>query len=156
MRTAIFPARFDQLDAIREIAAQAGRDAGMDDSGIFGVELSMVEACTNIIEHAYEGLDGGEIECTWDMDDEKLTIIIHDHGKSFDPSSVALPDLHSDLESRPVGGLGVFFMKKYMDEVRFNSLGEGGNVLTMVKYCNNHSKKKVDYPSALPLKKLVL
>ena len=141
MRTAIFAARFDQLDAIREIAAQAARDAGMDDSGIYAVELSMVEACTNIIEHAYEGLDGGEIECTCDLDDEKLTITIHDHGKSFDLSSIALPDLESDLESRPLGGLGVFFMKKSMDELRFESLGEEGNVLTMVKYRRITPKK---------------
>jgi len=141
MRTAIFAARFDQLDAIRKIATQAARDAGLDDSGIYGVELSMVEACTNIIEHAYEGLDGGEIECTCDLDDEKLTITIHDHGKSFDLSSIALPDLESDLESRPLGGLGVFFMKKSMDELRFESQGEGGNVLTMVKYRRITPKK---------------
>ena len=141
MRTEIFAARFDQLDAIREIAAQAARDAGMDDSGIYAVELSMVEACTNIIEHAYEGLDGGEIECTCDLDDDKLTIIIHDHGKPFDLSSIALPDLDSDLESRPLGGLGVFFMKKSMDELRFESLGEEGNVLTMVKYRRITPKK---------------
>ena len=153
MRTAIFAARFDQLDAIREIAAQAAREAGMDDSGIFGVELSMVEACTNVIEHAYEGLDGGEMECTCDFDDEKLTIIIHDHGKSFDPSSIALPDLDSDLESRPLGGLGVFLMKKSMDEVRFESLGEGGNLLTMVKYRKNKSKKRLAAHHLIPLKK---
>ena len=141
MRTAIFAARFDQLDAIRKIATQAARDAGLDDSGIYGVELSMVEACTNIIEHAYEGMDGGEIECTCDLDDEKLTITIHDHGKSFDLSSITLPDLESDLESRPLGGLGVFFMKKSMDELRFESQGEGGNVLTMVKYRRITPKK---------------
>ena len=134
MRTAIFAARFDQLDAIRKIATQAARDAGLDDSGIYGVELSMVEACTNIIEHAYKDMDEGDIECTCGMDDEKLTIIIHDHGKSFDFSSVTLPDLDSDFESRPLGGLGVFFMKKSMDDVQFESLGEEGNVLTMVKY----------------------
>jgi len=141
MRTAIFPAKFDQLDAIREFAAQAARDAGMDDSAIYAVELSMDEACSNVIEHAYEGIEGGEIECTCDSDEKNLTIIIHDHGKSFDPSSIALPDLDSDLESRPLGGLGVFFMKKSMDELRFESLGEEGNVLTMVKYRRITPKK---------------
>jgi serine/threonine-protein kinase RsbW len=79
MRTEIFAAKFDQLDAIRGFAAQAARDAGMDDSGVYAVELSMDEACTNIIEHAYEGLEGGEIECTCNADAKKLTIIIHDH-----------------------------------------------------------------------------
>jgi sigma-B regulation protein RsbU (phosphoserine phosphatase) len=134
MRTAIFTAKFDQLDAIREFAAQAARDAGMDDSATYAVELCIDEACTNIIEHAYEGIDGGEIECTCDKDDKNLTIILHDHGKSFDPSSIPFPDLNADLESRPVGGLGVFLIKKLMDEVRFEPLGEVGNVLTMVKH----------------------
>ena len=133
MRTAIFSAKYDQLDAIREFAAQAARDAGMDDSAIYAVELSMDEACTNVIEHAYDGMEGGEIECTCDSDDKILTIIIHDHGKSFNPATIALPNLDAALDSRPVGGLGVFLMKKLMDEVRFESLGEAGNVLTMIK-----------------------
>jgi sigma-B regulation protein RsbU (phosphoserine phosphatase) len=147
MRTAIFPAKYDQLDAIREFAAQAARDAGMDDSAIYAVQLSMDEACTNVIEHAYEGVDGGEIECTCDSDNKNLTIIIHDHGKSFDPSTIALPNLDSDLDSRPVGGLGVFLMKKLMDEVRFEAMGESGNVLTMIKRCKIEPEKaKASHP----------
>ena len=134
MRTAIFSARYDQLNAIREFAAQAARDAGMDDSATYAVELCMDEACTNVIEHAYEGKEGGEIECTCDSDDKDLTIIIHDHGKSFDPSTIAIPDLDADLDARPVGGLGVYLMKKLMDEVEFEPMGEAGNVLTMVKH----------------------
>jgi serine phosphatase RsbU (regulator of sigma subunit)/putative methionine-R-sulfoxide reductase with GAF domain/anti-sigma regulatory factor (Ser/Thr protein kinase) len=141
MRTAIFAANLDQLDAIREFAARAAKDAGMDDSAIYAVELSMDEACTNIIEHAYEGKDGGEIECTCDLDKKNLTIIIHDHGKSFDPVSIALPDLDADLDSRPVGGLGIFLMKKLMDEVRFEPLGQAGNVLTMIKHLKNDPEK---------------
>jgi serine phosphatase RsbU (regulator of sigma subunit)/putative methionine-R-sulfoxide reductase with GAF domain/anti-sigma regulatory factor (Ser/Thr protein kinase) len=147
MRTAIFSAKYDQLDAIREFAAQAARDAGMDDSAIYAVELSMDEACTNVIEHAYEGVDGGEIECTCDTDDKNLTIIIHDHGKSFDPSTIPLPNLDADLDSRTVGGLGVFLMKKLMDDVRFEPLGEAGNVLTMVKHRKSEPEKaKAKHP----------
>jgi serine phosphatase RsbU (regulator of sigma subunit)/putative methionine-R-sulfoxide reductase with GAF domain/anti-sigma regulatory factor (Ser/Thr protein kinase) len=141
MRTAIFSANLDQLEAIREFAARAAKDAGMDDSAIYAVELSMDEACTNVIEHAYEGMEGGEIECTCDLDDKNLTIIIHDHGKSFDPSSIALPDLDADLDSRPIGGLGIFLMKRLMDEVRFEPLGESGNVLTMVKHLKTDPEK---------------
>jgi sigma-B regulation protein RsbU (phosphoserine phosphatase) len=133
MRTAIFSANLEQLEAIRDFAARAAKDAGMDDSAVYAVELSMDEACTNVIEHAYEGIEGGEIECTCDVDKKNLTIIIHDHGKSFDPESIALPDLEADLDSRPIGGLGIFLMKKLMDEVRFEPMGEAGNVLTMVK-----------------------
>jgi serine phosphatase RsbU (regulator of sigma subunit)/putative methionine-R-sulfoxide reductase with GAF domain/anti-sigma regulatory factor (Ser/Thr protein kinase) len=141
MRTAIFHANLDQLDTIRGFAARAARDAGMDDSAIYAVELSMDEACTNVIEHAYEGIEGGEIECTCDLNDKNLTIIIHDHGKSFDPASIAMPDLSANLDSRPIGGLGVFLMKKLMDEVRFESLGKSGNVLTMIKHRKSEPEK---------------
>jgi serine phosphatase RsbU (regulator of sigma subunit)/putative methionine-R-sulfoxide reductase with GAF domain/anti-sigma regulatory factor (Ser/Thr protein kinase) len=133
MRTAIFPAKFDQLDSIREFAIQAARDAGMDDSETYAIELSIDEACTNIIEHAYQGENRGEIECTCDSNEVCLTVVIRDHGKPFDPSTVVTPDLNADIENRAVGGLGVFLMKQLMDEVHFEPLGEAGNVLTMVK-----------------------
>ncbi len=106
----------------------------MDDFAVYAVELSMDEACTNVIEHAYEGKDGGDIECTCDTDEKNLTIIIHDHGKSFDPASIVPPDLNADLDARPVGGLGIFLMKRLMDEVRFEPMGDAGNILTMIKH----------------------
>ena len=133
MRTAIFPASFDQLDTIRGFASQAARDAGMDDSEIYAVELAIDEACTNIIEHAYQGENRGDIECTCDCDDNCLTMILRDHGKPFDPSTVTAPDLDADIDDRPVGGLGIYLMKQLMDEVHFEPLGESGNILTLVK-----------------------
>lgn len=133
MRTAIFPAKFDQLDSIREFAIQAARDAGMDDSETYAVELSVDEACTNIIEHAYQGESWGDIECTCESNEVCLTFVIRDHGKPFDPSTVVTPDLNADIDNRAVGGLGLFLMKQLMDDVHFEPLGESGNVLTMVK-----------------------
>ena len=134
MRTAIFQARFDQLDAIRSFAAQAARDAGLKDSDVNAVELAVDEASSNIIEHAYQGTEKGDIECTCDCDKDRLIVILRDHGKPFELSKVPEPDLNSDLSHRQVGGLGVFIMKKLMDEVNFEGLGKSGNVLTMVKY----------------------
>ncbi|HVP13740.1 MAG TPA: ATP-binding protein [Phycisphaerae bacterium] len=133
MRTTIFPAKFDQLEAIRKFAGQAARDMGMDDSDIYTVELAVDEACTNIIEHAYRGIKGGDIECTCDAQAESLTIILRDHGKPFNPSSVPYPNLDAELKDRKVGGLGVYIIRKLMDEVHFEPLGESGNVLTLIK-----------------------
>jgi serine/threonine-protein kinase RsbW len=134
MRTAIFQARFDQLNAIRGFASQAARDAGMEESDVNAVELAVDEASSNIIEHAYQGMNGGEIECTCDCDDDRLTIILRDHGKPFELSAIPDPELDTDLRHRQVGGLGVYIMRKLMDEVNFETLGKSGNVLTMVKY----------------------
>jgi serine/threonine-protein kinase RsbW len=133
MRTAIFSARFDQLDAIREFVNQAASDAGMDESGLCAVEMAVDEACSNIIEHAYCGVKGGDIECTCDCDDQALTVILRDHGCPFDLMTVPTPDLSTALEDRRVGGLGVFLIRNLMDEVRYERLGESGNVLTLVR-----------------------
>ena len=141
MRTAIFPAKFDQLDTIRGFTSQAARDAGMDDSETYAVELAVDEACTNIIEHAYEGENRGEIECTCDFNKTFLTVILRDHGKPFDPSTVRTPDITANIDDRTVGGLGVYLMKQLMDEVRFEPLGESGNVLTMIKRRKTNKKK---------------
>ncbi len=134
MRTAIFPARYKNLDDMRQFAAQAAKDAGMDDTEVYAVELAVDEACSNIIEHAYGVENGGDIECTCAAANDRLTLILRDHGKPFDPSGVAEPNLSSGLEKRPLGGLGVYLMRQLMDEVRFESLGEAGNLLTIVKY----------------------
>jgi serine/threonine-protein kinase RsbW len=133
MRTAIFPARFDQLDSIRAFAAQAARDAGLPESAVNAVELAVDEACSNIVEHAYQGRKKGDIECTCDARPDALVIVLRDHGRPFDLSAVPLPDLEASLSKRRVGGLGVFIIKKLMDEVHFEALGEAGNVLTLVK-----------------------
>ncbi len=133
MRTAIFPARFDQLNAIREFVTQAAKDAGMDESNACAVEMAVDEACSNIVEHAYRGKPGGDIECTCDSTDAALTIILRDHGCPFNVSTVPNPDLSSTLEDRKVGGLGVFLIHNLMDEVRYEHMGDAGNVLTMVR-----------------------
>ena len=134
MRTAIFSARYKNLDDMRQFAAQAAKDAGMDDTEVYAVELAVDEACSNIIEHAYGSDMGGEIECTCSAANDCLTVILRDHGKPFNLSSVTEPDLASGLEKRPLGGLGVHLMRQLMDEVRFEALGEAGNLLTLVKH----------------------
>jgi serine/threonine-protein kinase RsbW len=133
MRTAIFPAHFDQLEAIRQFATQAALDAGMDGDGECAVEMSVDEACSNIIEHAYKGMKAGDLEITCDSDAECLTIIVRDHGQPFNILDVSVPDLSSGLEDRRVGGLGIFLMRTLMDEVHYEQLGTAGNVLTMVR-----------------------
>ncbi len=67
------------------------------------------------------------------MRGDALTIILRDHGDSFDPASVPEPDLTCDLEDRRVGGLGVYLIRQLMDEVSYERPSGAGNVLVLVK-----------------------
>ena len=130
--TETFPGSFDSLEDIGEFTRQAAQASGLDDDAIYQVQLAVDEACTNIIEHAYGGEGRGEIECTCRIEPDGLTMTLRDDGNPFDPSSVPDPDTDAELEDRQMGGLGVYLMRKLMDEVHFECT-DSGNVLTLVK-----------------------
>jgi len=104
----------------------------VDPAIIFKVQLAVDEACTNVIKHAYSG-QIGIITLTCELLDDNLVITIKDKGKPFDPRSVPPPDLEADLEQRKIGGLGIYFMQKMMDNVSYEFSPEEGNKLTMRK-----------------------
>ncbi len=133
MRTAIFPAKYEDLDGIRTFAEQAAKDAGLTECEVYEVQLAVDEACTNIIEHAY-GIDVmGDIEITCNASADGLTIILRDHGKPFSPNLIILPDRSADVKKHKVGGLGLYIIYRLMEDVSFEPAGESGNLLTMVK-----------------------
>lgn len=133
MPTETFPADFVQLDNMREFVKQAACDCGLDEREVYAVQMATDEACSNIIEYAYHGDPGGTIEIDCRPNDGALQIVIRDGGTAFDPATVPEPDIHAALKDRHIGGLGLYLMRKLMDEVRFETLPDGGNRLTMVK-----------------------
>ena len=132
-RTATFPARFESLSEIDDFVARHAQAAGLEPSDVFAVQLAVDEACSNIIEHAYGGEGSGDLECTCQIGEDGLTVVLRDHGQPFDPDRVPSPRLDAPLKEREAGGLGLHFMRRLMDEIRFAFSAEGGNVLTMIK-----------------------
>ena len=133
MPSMVFPGRFASLARIRTFFADAARQAGLDESAVHSIELAADEAAANIIDHAYGGEDRGDIECGWSLEPTRLVMTFLDYGTPFEPESVAAPDIKSKVTERKPRGLGLYFMRRLMDEVRFEFNGEGGNKLTMVK-----------------------
>ena len=128
-----FPARFEFLDEIREFVAQTARDGGFNDKEIYSLQLAADEAASNIIEHAYGETSDADFDVTCDMRDDLMTITMRDTGKPFNPSNVKQPNLKADLADRQIGGLGLYLMRKLMDDVRYEANPRTGNVLTMTK-----------------------
>jgi len=128
-----FPARFEFLDEIREFVAQVAREGGFTEKEIYSIQLAADEAASNIIEHAYEGISNADLDIACDMQGEMIIITMRDTGASFDPSKVKQPNLKADLSERQIGGLGLYLMRKIMDEVRYVSDAKTGNLLTMIK-----------------------
>lgn len=136
METATFPGRFESLAEISEFVKRAAKAAGLGEDAIYGVELAVDEACSNIIEHAYGDENSGEIQCTCEITTKGFKITLRDKGKAFDPDSVPKPKIDVPLIEREPGGLGLFFISKMMDEVHYEFTPEE-NILILVKYLHS-------------------
>lgn len=133
MKTVQYAAKFEYLDEIREFVGGIARAGGFSDKDVYNIQLATDEAASNIIEHAYEKITDGVLELSCGIHGDAITIILIDRGESFDPSEVPLPDLKADLSERKIGGLGIFLMRKLMDEVHYEPRSDKSNVLTMIK-----------------------
>jgi serine/threonine-protein kinase RsbW len=134
-----YRACFDCLSEVGSIVQKAGLSAGLDERSIYQVETAVDEACSNIIEHAYGGEDLGDIQIECIANPGKLTIIIKDQGKPFNPDLINNPKIESSLEEHPDHGLGLFFMRRWMDSIHFDFSKNNGNTLTMVKLMEHPS-----------------
>lgn len=121
------------LSIICDFCTTIARRFGLSEDDAFAVQLAVDEACTNIIEHAYEGRTDGAIRITCCQSGDELVIRIQDSGKPFDPRSVPAPDLDAPLEQRRESGLGLYLMEKVMDRVEFEFDPRRGNCVTLRK-----------------------
>ena len=102
------------------------------DRYIFALETAVDEASTNVVKYAY-GEKGGFFQISCALQGADIVVTIKDHGEKFDPNSVPLPEVVSQLEDRKVGGLGIYMMKKMMDRVGYSYSAREGNRLELVK-----------------------
>jgi len=133
METRTFIANYKNLAPIGDFIVSTAEDAGFSTNDVYAIQTAVDEACSNIIDHAYNAENIGEIQISVEEFADKLEIIISDHGVPFDPDDVPEPDVVSPLEVRKERGLGIFFIRNLMDEVLFDFSKNDKNTLILVK-----------------------
>ncbi len=124
----------ESLTVISDFVSSVAQRLNLDGDQTFALQVAVDEACTNVIEYAYEGRTDGEIcIALCKSEDQAVVVTIQDYGRSFDPDSVVRPDTTAPLHKRQEGGLGLFLMERLMDSVHFAFDPRRGNILTMRK-----------------------
>lgn len=72
-----------------------------------------------------------------------LIFNIIDSGKEFDPTLQPDADVTLSLEERPIGGLGIFLIRRIMQKVEYHRI-DGKNILTMVKVIKHNDDSVVE------------
>ena len=138
------PAKIEYLKDLRDFVTRIGGKYGFSDSVINTFKLAVDEASTNIIRHAYRDHDG-DIVLRMIVRRNSLTISLIDQGRFFNPEQVKDPDLQRYVAIGKRGGLGIFIMRKLVDEIDYRRTEEG-NELRLTKFHNIERKRKFPLP----------
>ncbi len=133
------PARIESLGELRDFVTKIGNRWGISEKVINAFKLSTDEAATNIIKHAYRDWDG-DITIRAISKRDSLSIVLIDQGKYFDPRQVSEPDLSRYVKIGKKGGLGIFMMRRLLDDIDYRKT-ESGNELWMTKQLERPHKK---------------
>lgn len=144
------PAHIDYLGDLRDFVSQVGKKHGFPDKVVNAFKLAVDEAATNIIRHAYRDNEG-LITIRSIVRKNSLTLCIIDQGTYFDPKRVKDPDLNRYIDIGKKGGLGIFIIRKLMDEIDYHKTEEG-NELRITKFMDKPVKDRLaSTVSAIPV-----
>ena len=105
------------------------RSFGISSRKALGVELAVEEACTNVVLHGYRG-EGGYIKISCSSSDSRIAVNLEDAGVTFDPTKRPGPNLVDDVDKRPIGGLGIYLIRSFVDGLGYE-FKDGKNNLAM-------------------------
>jgi len=108
-------------------------DAGVGGDVPFKLSLALDEAVVNVINYAFADLPPPHrIEIELAIEPDRVTAVIIDNGRAFDPLVVAPADPNIPLADRKLGGLGIHLVRTMMDRVDYQR-ADGENRLRLEK-----------------------
>jgi serine/threonine-protein kinase RsbW len=126
-------AELKSLQKFRDFITACCAQHHIPNETVLELKLAVDEACTNVIEHGYKGMDPGSIILSFRIEPGRILVQITDFGHLFEPEAAPKPDLEAALEDRELGGLGLYLIYQTMDNIDYQS-SEEGNTLTFTKF----------------------
>ncbi len=130
-------ARLENMREITEFFEKELSSCGAPASAIAQVNIVADEVFSNIVH--YSGATSVTAGC--ETSEGKVILRFADNGRPYDPTKKPDPDVSLSAEEREIGGLGIFMVKKTMDQVRYEYT-DGFNILTLEKTWKPENRKE--------------
>lgn len=123
----------DNLSEVLQFVDEQLENAGCSMKIQMQIDLAVEEIFVNIANYAYHPETGGAtVRVEVSPDGSSVAITFIDQGVPYDPLAKADPDTTLSAEERDIGGLGIFLVKKSMDDITYQYVN-GSNILTLKK-----------------------
>lgn len=111
------------LAKVRDFVAKHAKEFGFNKQEVADIRLAVDEAYTNIIKHAYNNDDRKTVDIELGYNSTNFWISLLDTGDAFDPAKYSKPDVPKKIKEKKRGGVGVYLIKKLMDNVEYHTEG---------------------------------
>ena len=126
-RISIAPS-LESIDKVTAFLEQCLKNQGAPVKAISQINIAADEIFSNIAR--YSGATTVSVGC--ETKNNQAIVRFADNGRPYDPTEKADPDITLSAEQRDIGGLGIFMVKKTMDEIVYE-YEDGFNILTIKK-----------------------
>lgn len=121
--------RFENIELVQMTVDEILKDQGTEEEIRHWIGLALREAVANAIKHGNRQDPEKRVDVELDLASDSVEIRVSDQGSGFDPQGVADP-LAPENRFRS-DGRGIFYMKKFMDDVLYSFRPDGGTIVTM-------------------------
>lgn len=108
---------------VRDFVATHASEFGFKKQDVADIRLAVDEAYTNIIKHAYKNDERKSVDIELGYNSKEFWISLLDTGDAFDPSDYSKPDVRQKIKEKKRGGVGVYLIKRLMDQVEYHTEG---------------------------------
>lgn len=134
------PCRYSYLRMIRQSVLDMCARAGMSEFKAAQLEMAVDEACANVIEHSYGGEAGAQgnpnhpglrinlMQCR-----DRIVVEVFDRGRGFDFEGQPTVDPDAYIDAERQRGLGMFIIRRFVDDVTYERATSSGNCLRLSK-----------------------
>ncbi|MEY4653660.1 MAG: hypothetical protein RI884_2241 [Pseudomonadota bacterium] len=119
---AVQPSRISEFEGLVRALTAWCNEAQVPPQTVSRLVLVLDELFTNIVVHGYREDPHGEIVVQAQVRDGAVDVTLTDHAPAFNPLLVPETDTTLSLEARPLGGLGLLFVRNTSDELRYQLL----------------------------------
>ncbi len=123
--------RFENIELVQVILADSLGRLGLEGDASHWIDIAVREAVANAIKHGNQQDPDKRVEVDARVEQDSLVIQVEDQGSGFEPEEVANPLDPANL-LRP-SGRGIFYMRRFMDDVQYRPRQGGGTVVTLTK-----------------------
>ena len=133
MKELALPAARENIPAVIDFVNRELEGVGCPMKTEAQIDIAIDELCSNIASYGYDGENGRVlVRLETESRPRAVSISFIDEGRPFNPLEREDPDVSLSARERKIGGLGIFMVKKSMDDVRYE-YRDGKNILTIRK-----------------------